>query len=193
MRLTKSGPPAPKHPDILFMHQSDVMTHARLLAEHRGHQRFEHRWPALENSLRIFDQYALAYKTSRGLAPKAPIGASWEALAEEPTVQDIFSEMLKIGDGQSRFREIEYDLPVESVDIPSRGAPASVMGGSRPSGKYRLDELSPAEFVSMCWQVRSNLEHGGYDLNDRSTQGLLMSFSRPLTCIVWRMLCRTQR
>jgi hypothetical protein len=166
--------------------------HARLLDEHRGKQQFEHRWPALENSLRIFDQYALAYKILRGLAPQAAIAPSWSALALEPTVQEIFAETLLLGDGQSRFGKIEYDLPILSMDIPNRGAPASVMQGTRAPGTYRLDQLTAVEFVEMCWQLRSNLEHSAYDLGDARTQGLVMKFARPLSNIVWQMVSRTQ-
>jgi hypothetical protein len=192
MRLGKSGPQRPTHPDITFISQGDVMTHARLLAEHRGKQRFEHFWPALENGLRIFDRYALASKLHRRLPPQAAIGQSWVDLAQEPTVQDICAKTLVTGDGQSRFGEIQYDLAIMSVDIPNRGAPGSVMQGTRARGKYRLDQLTAVEFAEMCWQVRSNLEHGGYDLQDAQTQALLMKFAHPLSHITWQMVSRTR-
>ncbi len=85
-------------------------------------------------------------------------------------MQDVFSKTLALRDGQGTFGEIVYHLPILSVDIPNRGAPGSVLEGARTPGAYPLEQLSAVEFTQMCWQVRSNLEHGGYDLSDVWTQ-----------------------
>jgi len=102
MRLRKSGPQRPTNPDITFIRQGDVMTLARLLADHRGRQRFEDRWPALECSLRIFDRYAFAYKTHRGLSAQAPIGQSWAELAVEPTCRTFSPRHWPYGTAKAR-------------------------------------------------------------------------------------------
>src|SRR5207302_728521 len=92
MRLTKSGPPAPKTPTITFTSQMEVFTLARLLAEHRGHQRDEDYFHGLIYSCLIYDHYAAANQQSSGGA--GGIARAWVDLANSSEVQAAFAKVL---------------------------------------------------------------------------------------------------
>ena len=190
MRLTKSGPPISSIPAIEYITRSgEIETNARLLAEHRGRHSAEHRVAAFPICCEIIDRYASAYREHR--KAKEQQGESWRGLGSEPMFSETYNDMLPVSDN-GRIGDIELNLPVLSLDIPRKGAPKSVLDGVRKTGVCKLDDLTPAEFFEIAWQVRSNLMHGSYDRLDAEHQSLIVKMARALTHLTWEVVRATK-
>ncbi len=186
MRLTRSGPPAPTSPTIKFTRQAEVLTLARLIAEHRGKHRDRDYFKGLIYSCLIYDHYAAAYQAS--FDGHAGIGQSWIDLANTSEVQAAFAKILPWS-VVVPLKTLTLDLPITSA---SALFPRSAPQGKAP-GQYAVGTLSSAEFAEIAWKVRCNLLHGSWNPCDRATSLLISKVGRVCMTLVWEMLCQTQR
>jgi hypothetical protein len=186
IRLKKSGVSAPASPSITFTNQEDVMTLARLLAEHRGKQTDRDYFQSLIYCCLIYDHYSVAYRTSQG--GNWGIGRSWRELGDSPEVQAAYAKILPWSD-VSLIRDIDLHLPIASASPLFPGtAPQGVAGG-----QYAIGALSSSQFAEIAWKVRCNLLHGSWDPCNATISTIISKVGRVFRTLVWEMVSQTQR
>src|SRR4051812_34915074 len=178
IRLKKSGLSAPPSPAITFTNQAEVMTLARLLAEHRGKQSDRDYFQALVYCCLIYDHYSAAYRTSQGA--NWGIGRSWRELGNSPEVQAVYAKILPWSD-VSRIKEITLDLPIASA---SPLFPGAAPQGIAP-GPYAVGALSSSQFAEIAWKVRCNLLHGSWDPCNATISTIISKVGRVFRTMVW--------
>lgn len=185
--LRKAPPPKASSPRLKFVRRCDVMTLARLLAEHRGRNGDRDKFLGLIYGFLIYDHFAAAYKKASRNS-REPIGESWVKLARQSTVNELYFRMHQWTDlGGRSFRDIDFALPIHSASpLYSTRAPA----GRRP-GRYRLAQLSAPEFVEIAWVVRCNILHGSFDPKSATTRPSFVNLAPPWIGLVWEMVKET--